>query len=66
MKKEKNKGPMSLVALLVVLNHLPLHLVRFMLNGHVAEVKYLIFQGATLFIFICFTARRKPPNDPEH
>ncbi len=43
---------MGLVALLVVLNHLPDIQLSFIPNGHVAEVKYI---RASLFIFICFT-----------
>ncbi len=44
---------MGLVARLVVLNHLPHDLkLRFMPNGHVADVKCLVIKGASLLIFI--------------
>ncbi len=48
---------MGLVPLLVVFNHLPYDIMlSFLPNGHVANVKYLVFlKGAGLFIFICFT-----------
>ncbi len=61
---------MGLVALLVVLNHLPYDIqLSFWPNGHVADVKYLVFfffvvvcfvffKGANLFMcFMCFNPR---------
>ncbi len=53
-----NKRSMGLV-LLVVLNHLPPHdtQLSFIPNGHVADMKYIVFlkDCASLFIFICFS-----------
>ncbi len=53
---------MDLVVCLRCLATCPdIQLVSVMPNGHIAEVKYLVSYGASLFFYIhLFTARTKP------
>ena len=61
-EEKKPRGPSALSLCLWCLPTSPDIQCSFMPNGHIAEVKYLVFLGTSLFIFICVTARSTPSH----
>ncbi len=61
----ENRCPWALSLGLWCLTTCPDIQLSFILNWHVAEVKYLVYQGASLFIFICSCTIKTHKKDLE-